>query len=269
MSRSWSHHVSRLDEAIVDRNDRFGSTCATGKCTGLPTHAIGWDYVTGRAGRVSYATWHVCTGHGTKFAAKHQLTVLDPQPEQPSAVAAAMQTMVGGEARQVRVFRSRHGSTWYVEYRREGGGLLSASNRWLSGVRGDASLGEAVVEAEILLAQDLQVPAGGWREDNGEAIAEIAAAYRVEPWASRPWGLRIDRAAAGMWQLTRSLDDRFRPLTNRLGWNNMSLQRAIRVADNELASERWVTTEDQWIAYDDDTAMQGGWHPDQMEVMAP
>lgn len=37
--RSWNHRVYQLDPADIDRNDRFGVTCATGKCKTLPTHA--------------------------------------------------------------------------------------------------------------------------------------------------------------------------------------------------------------------------------------
>ena len=56
MTRSWGHEVHRLPEATTDHADRFGQTCATGKCVGLPTHATRWNYITGRSGRVSYTT---------------------------------------------------------------------------------------------------------------------------------------------------------------------------------------------------------------------
>jgi hypothetical protein len=267
--RSWNHEAYRLDEETIDRHERFGATCATGKCQGLPTHATRWDYVTGRAGRLSDTLRHVCTDHGEKFARKHGLTIGDPPPARPSTVATAMAAMTGGTVHRVRVHHVR-AVQWYLEEHRSGNSLLATSNRWLAGVPGTATLDQAVAEAETLLARTSRlVPAGDWQRGDHDATVEVIPAQRHEGWIEQPWCLTIARDDEGMWQLTRILDDRFAPIVDDLGNHKMSLARALRVATDMLAAQQWVMCADEWATYDEDThedgtACQDGWHPDQV-----
>jgi len=73
-SRSWGHAIRPLTEQEQASNARSGrATCGTGRCTEQATHLTTYKYVTGRAGRVSSASRHVCTAHADTFAAKHDL----------------------------------------------------------------------------------------------------------------------------------------------------------------------------------------------------
>jgi hypothetical protein len=263
-SRSWNHQVYRLDEPTVDRYDRFGTTCATGKCQHLPTHATRWDYITGRRARVSDTTRNVCTAHAEKFAKKHTLAIGDPRPERSSPVAAAMTAMTGGTVHRVRV-RQVRGVQWYLEEHRSASSLLATSNRWLAGVPRDATLDHAVAEAETLLARTSRlVPAGEWQRRDGAATVEVIPAQQHDLWVEQPWQLIIARDAKGMWQLIRVLDERFAPVVDDLGNHNMTLDRALRVATGLLAEQQWVPFAGDWSTYDDDTASQDAWHPDQV-----
>jgi hypothetical protein len=83
MSNSWGHSVRPLTEADLARNKRLGwEKCRTGKCQEPATHATHYNYVTGRAGRVSWSERHVCTAHAEKFAASHGVEIeAAPAPE--------------------------------------------------------------------------------------------------------------------------------------------------------------------------------------------
>lgn len=261
---SWDHAVRRLTDAVIDRYDRFGQKCATGKCKGLPTHRTSWRYVTGRQGRVSRAGRDVCTSHGEKFALKHGLVIGDPRPERQTAVAAAVASMEAGPTTRVRVHRARNSGPWYLERRHVGTGLFEVSNQWMSGVLVDASIEEAIVEATRMLADHEQVPAGQWEHGDGEAAVNVIAAVRSNWWHEQPWQMRIACDEAGMWQLTRTLAaDVFPPRVDSLGNHNMNLERALRVAAAQLADTGWVTFGD-WSTYPYGTAENGGWHPDQV-----
>jgi hypothetical protein len=259
--RSWNHRVYRLDPADIDRNDRFGVTCATSKCKTLPTHATRWDYVTGRAGRVSDTTRLVCAAHAEAFARRHGLAIGEP-PRRPerSALAAAAGT---GTTTTVRLHCVR-GRQWYLQQHRSGGTLLETFSQPLFGIAGTATLDQAITEAEThLAARQRVVPAGPWRRGDGEAIVEVIPAHRHEQWSRRPWQLTVACGTDGMWQLTRTLDDRFAPITDHLGNHNMSLRRALAVASDLLADERWLTHPGGWTTGKDNTAEQTAWHPDQ------
>lgn len=260
--RSWNHRVYRLDPADIDRNDRFGATCATGKCTTLPTHATGWDYVTGRAGRVSDMTRLVCTAHAEAFSRKHNLTIDEPPPRpgRPaiSAAAAGPSTAISVRLHCVR------GRQWYLQQHRIGGGLLETFSQPLFGIPGIATLDQAIIEAETHLADRQRVvPVGPWRHGDGEATAEVITAHRHEYWRRRPWRLTVACDADGMWQLTRTLDDRFASITDYLGNHNMSLSRALAAASDLLADERWHMHPDGWVTCTGNIARQNAWHPDQ------
>lgn len=257
--RSWNHKVCRLDPADVDRNDRFGATCATGKCTNLPTHATRWDYVTGRAGRVSDVTHWVCTAHAETFATKHTLNIADPPPP-----PGPPQTGTAGELEGVRLRSADGGRHWYMELHRSGGDALESLYR--RPLFGSTTIAEAIPAAEADLAAMRVVPAGPWQRSDGEATVDVIAAHRHQQWSARPWQLAVTCDASGMWWLTRSLDERFAPITDRLGDHNMSLGRALKAASALLAEQRWATR--GWVTSQDNTARQDGWHPDQATTAA-
>jgi hypothetical protein len=257
---SFNHRVFRLPDKTIDYNDRFGGTCrATRKCEVLATHLTEYDYVTGRSGRVSDSGKQVCQPHAEKFATKHGVTIEPPRASAPSVMDAAVATMTPGPPKQVRVHRTRS-SHWYLERR---GGLLAVWSRWLSGTSPDADLDVALVEAERDLANDYTVPAGPWQRDGLEAKVEVIPVWRHDDWFFTSWTLTVACDEEGMWRLTRVLDGRFKAITDRLGRHNMSLDRALKVADELLADEQWVMFGGQWSTFDDNTAEQGAWHPDQ------
>jgi hypothetical protein len=111
MSRSWGHAVRRLtadeiarakehDEhsAKVFRREgyRYNTVCRMPKCQEWISHEITYNYVTGRAGRVSWAAKDVCTGHAEKFAAKNGVEIADA-PAQEHASQQAIQAAFGAD----------------------------------------------------------------------------------------------------------------------------------------------------------------------------
>lgn len=261
-SSSCDHRVYQLPPHTVDHNDRFGRECATGTCTDLPTMATSWTYTTGRAGRRSQTTREVCTTHARRFAAKHGLVITDgPPPRQPSVFTAAVAAMTARPVDRVRVCNPR-GTGWYLDEHHTGPGLIAGGSRWLAGVTKDATLEEAIAEAQRLLARDRRVPAGPWHRTGDTAEVQIVGAYRADPWRHQPWQLVVSCTPEGMWQLSRSLDERFPPLVDDLGNHHMSLQRALRVATTLLTDQGWTTAGTPWTTTAD-TATQTGWHPDQ------
>lgn len=76
---SWGHAAGRLEES--DPYYRPLGTqplvCSWPKCGQPVTHWTSYRYVTGRAGRVSRATKHVCEVHAQRFADKHGLEITD------------------------------------------------------------------------------------------------------------------------------------------------------------------------------------------------
>lgn len=86
MSRAWGHKIRKLtiDEVadIEERGRRHreqfpDSSWDERKCRAAPkcreraAYLIEYSYVTGRAGRTSYAQKMVCEHHGNRFMAKH------------------------------------------------------------------------------------------------------------------------------------------------------------------------------------------------------
>jgi hypothetical protein len=82
MSNSWGHTLERLsDERIAERAHAKACNCGCRRrrlCTSgrrdheaPATYLATYNYVTGRAGRVSWASKYVCDDHAAKFAAKH------------------------------------------------------------------------------------------------------------------------------------------------------------------------------------------------------
>jgi hypothetical protein len=89
---SWNHTLRPFtaDELAhwLEREqtvrDRFGEPyragavhwyeCSSPRCHGRPAFYSTYDYITGRAGRVSYARKDLCVEHARKFATKNGLT---------------------------------------------------------------------------------------------------------------------------------------------------------------------------------------------------
>ena len=103
MSNSWGHEARRLTEAEIARLERqdehsaqvfgregydYNRTCKTPRCAEHATHEIRYSYVTGRAGRVSWAAKNICTGHAEKFAAKHGIEITDAPPQEHASQRA-------------------------------------------------------------------------------------------------------------------------------------------------------------------------------------
>jgi hypothetical protein len=74
MSNSWGHAIRRLTEPEAEQRARHGQTC-TGRCVAPATYATTYSYVTGQAGRVSWAERYACDEHAARFAAKHGLSL--------------------------------------------------------------------------------------------------------------------------------------------------------------------------------------------------
>lgn len=71
-STSWNHDVKRLPEAEIQQWWRWRETCSS-KCLGKKEYQISYDYITGRAGRVSTSTRYVCEKHAQQFAKRYGL----------------------------------------------------------------------------------------------------------------------------------------------------------------------------------------------------
>jgi hypothetical protein len=298
---SWGHTIHRLDEATIDRYDRFGERCATGRCTSLPTHATQWSYITGRGGRVSNTLRSVCTVHGHKFAAKHALhigdpqpprtstiadpqpprtsTIADPQPPRTSTIADIVTGLTDyGHTTTIKVVKN---CRWYLEHHSTGSSWAGFHSTWLAGQLPTATLAEAIAEAERELARHQLVPAGEWTNGGAWATAPVTSAWLTEPWRSQQWTLTVAQqppteydllaGRPGMWTLTRTLDPRFGVTTTDLGWHNMSLLRAVGVATDLLHEQGWYTVDgDDWSSThpDDTVSHHHGWHPDQLRNFA-
>lgn len=264
-SSSCNFLVHQLHPDTIDHHDRFGRSCATGKCPNVPTHVTYWDYVTGRGGNLATAARQVCSTHAGKFAAKHDLTIEGVRPVPTSMMDRIVAGITGADQpdRTVRVV-NHYGRSWYLEMRSSGRGGFGVSNRWLCGVPGTATLEEAINEAELVLAQSLAVPAGQWQHAGGWAATTTTAAWKSPAWIDEAWQLHVSCDDKGMWQLTRVLDNRFPPLNTSLGNHNMNLQRALAVADRTLAEQRWRTVGKSWSIHSETAvAHQLGFHPDQ------
>jgi hypothetical protein len=266
----WNQTVRHLPAGDIDRYDRFGHTCAVGKCEGLPTHATAWDYRTGQRRRVSRMVREVCTKHAEKFAKQHGIEVAGTHERGPSFFAAAVGEMTGVAAPVdfVRVCRGRHGFQWYLERQRtRSASLFATTSQWLAGVPGDADLPDAVRAAERILCQDRLVPDGAWQAAGPEASVRVIPAEKSPKWGDKPWNLAVTRGPDGMWTLTRVLGPQFPPITDELGFHNMSIERALRVANTLLDEQGWLSA-GLWTPGDTDplTVTRLAWHPAQATI---
>jgi hypothetical protein len=117
MSESWGHSLERLSdqrlaELAADDQRRLarGSGYDYGRCTmgriathtDRATYVASYNYVTGGAGRVSWASKLVCDEHAAKFAAKHgiDLASVPTQRERPKHTSELMvEQFFGGDGR--------------------------------------------------------------------------------------------------------------------------------------------------------------------------
>ena len=100
MGNSWGHAVRPLTADELASNKRqdekwpkYPHRCTAAKCQEAPTHATAYNYVTGRAGRVSWSERQVCTVHAERFAAKHGIEIaVAPVPVHASQAMLAAAT---------------------------------------------------------------------------------------------------------------------------------------------------------------------------------
>lgn len=100
MANSWGHVARRLgaDElAVVRAGSAYHRTCRAPKCEEPVTHATQYNYVTGRAGRTSWASRYVCTGHAEKFAARHGVEITEAATAREHAPAKVASTFTEQE----------------------------------------------------------------------------------------------------------------------------------------------------------------------------
>jgi hypothetical protein len=90
MPNSWGHAISLLPRGAPQRRH----PCAAPVCDQLATHLSVYNYITGKAGRASWAARGVCDLHAERFRAKHQL----PEPEVAPAPRHALERLIGGDA---------------------------------------------------------------------------------------------------------------------------------------------------------------------------
>lgn len=88
-SKSWGHAISVLPRGAPQRRH----PCAA-RCDQIATHLAVYNYVTGRAGRISFASRGLCDLHAERFRAKHGL----PEPEVAAAPRHALERLIGGDA---------------------------------------------------------------------------------------------------------------------------------------------------------------------------
>lgn len=265
--KSWNHVAHRLLPAEVDHADRFGHGCAIGKCVTPPTHALRWTYVTGGFGRSTIRRQRVCTEHAKKFAAKHNIVIGPEQAEPQSASTAALTSMRTRRVRRVRVYLTG-GHRWYLDKHHDGS--TNPTSQWMPGITGDADLPAAIEEAQQTLADQHLVPDGAWQTpDASQARVTVVDAHRHDDWVAVPWNLSVTCNPEGMWQLRRCLGvDVFPPVVTDLGNTRMTLDRAVGVAVDVLAAQRWVTDPMWTICADTAAADNVGWHPDQVDPAA-
>lgn len=90
---SWGHAVRRLAAEEIARLDeterkareagstwRYARCKIAPKCQGKGTHEVTYNYVTGRAGRVSWARKLSCDDHAAMTAVKHGIEIVSGEP---------------------------------------------------------------------------------------------------------------------------------------------------------------------------------------------
>lgn len=239
----WSHRVIRLDPAAADRNDRFRVVCKTNKCEQVATHQTMWQQSTGLRGRVSSVERLVCGRHARSFASRYKVPV-EPAGLLMPLPSDLLDDLDPQRQTWVHVSCTRDGA-WYLRWTYTGA-RASISTQWLSGVPSGAALDDAIAEAELLMAGRTGVPAGPWQRTGSEAAVQMIPAWMHETWSAREWTAVVGCDENGMWMMTRTLDEKFPPIVDHLGFHNMTAGRAVQVADELLRSQKWLQADGGW-----------------------
>ncbi len=96
MARAWNHRLFFMEPDARDcvrEEQPWAAGCSAPKCEELAEYYARWDYVTGRAGRVSFQERRYCRGHAEGFAGKHGLD-LAAAPTDTSAKHPLMRRML-------------------------------------------------------------------------------------------------------------------------------------------------------------------------------
>lgn len=250
-SSSSGHAVRWLTPAEADHDDRWGLLCSySAKCRNATAAQTSYSYVTGRAGRTSWAAKRVCTTDAEKFATRHGVTIAADPAGLPAPDAYRNPSYLGGltlAARKVSVRPSpemragRWVATKYDERAQVAGTIwltLDPATRLESGVL-------AAVEKE-LAAKDRLMPTTAWDTTAKDVVtrpmawADLAKAEDTPQWADTLWTVTVHEEPATYdgdrptWIATLMLAPQFKVETIPLGNHNMTLDRAIRTATTDI-----------------------------------
>lgn len=104
MSNSWGHTAYRMTDEEIAKIVGYGWTCSCsgsrGRCDLKAEYCVEYSYVTGRAGRTSYAQKKACIEHAKKFAAKHKIEILPARPRARHASEQAIEHVIPGKGRE-------------------------------------------------------------------------------------------------------------------------------------------------------------------------
>ncbi len=87
--KGWNHKITAIDEVVrvIKQTDptfewgrRFSPNCSTARCAGRPVYIARFDYVTGKAGRVTDRRLHLCLECGARWAKKAGLELPEVTP---------------------------------------------------------------------------------------------------------------------------------------------------------------------------------------------
>lgn len=250
MSSSWGHAVTRLDPDTIDEHDRWGRRCSARRCIEPVTHVSGYRYVTGWAGRVSWAERRVCEGHAARFAQRHQIEI-GPAPTRAGTRPAdeGSPVVYRGELRRVR---GRPPGEWSLSLARAGGGGLASWSVSEFTAAGRAGLDEAVHAADVFLARGrMLVAQEGWQRAGERATAALVPVTDTPAWRGVSWvctvACRPDVLSKPTWYLERQLAAGFDPLREPLGNTGMDLARAVGAVPRYLERTGW-TLAGQWTS---------------------
>lgn len=250
MSSSWDHAVTRLDPTTVDEHDRWGRRCSTSRCTEPVTHVAGYRYVTGRAGRVSWAERRVCEDHAARFAQRYQVDIgATPAQAGPRPVDAQLPAVHRAELRRLP---GHPAGGWQLSLARAGGGGLASWTVPKFTAAGGAGLDEAVHAADAFLARSRMLIAQvGWQRAGERATATLVPVTDTPAWRGISWVCTVvcDREALGTptWYLEQQLSPQFDPLRHPLGNAGIDLDRAVRTAQQYLERSGW-TLASEWTS---------------------
>ena len=250
MGSSWGHAAARLDPETIDEHDRWGRRCSARRCVEPATHVTSYRYVTGRAGRVSWAERRVCDSHAARFAQRYQVEIgAAPAQAGPRPVDGALPALYRGELRRVQ---GHPAGGWWLSLARAGrGGLASWTVPEFTAASG-AGLDEAVHAADVFLARSrMLVAQEGWQHAGERATATLVPVTDTPAWRGISWACTVacspDALGKATWYLERQLAAEFDPLREPLGNTGMDLHWAVRTAQRYLERTGW-TLAGEWTS---------------------